>query len=205
MRKHRVLTLAAAALLAGAMASATLSIADAGASGKVPAAASGKVIGMTSGGGNKGYGCVVTAKPGVPVTGKPVKQTVTFSCTETNIQCSGLSSAKECPTSATINGAFTTPPMSCVVRKIGATAKERFTATVRQASGTAKPSGTVAVTFKGDTLYSTGTGSVKDFDGTTKESDSTSFAFPTGACSVGPGTAPVVSSLSAFSVVTFTS
>jgi hypothetical protein len=202
MRNHRVLTLAAAALLAGAMA-ATLSIAEAGASGKVPAAASGKVIGMTSGAGNKG--CTVAAKPGIPVTGKPVKQTMTYSCTETSIQCSGLSSIKECPASVTIKGAITTGAMSCVVRKIGATASEKFTVTVKQDSGTAKPSGSEQMTFKGDTLYSTGIGSVKDFDGTSKVSDSTAFAFPTGACSGVPGSAPVVTSLSSLSIVIFTS
>jgi hypothetical protein len=82
----------------------------------------------------------------------------------------------------TITSVIKTPPISCKNLSAGSGATGRFTATVKQASGVSKPSGSTKVIFKAGTLYTSETGTVKNFDGLTKVSDVTAYQLPTGAC-----------------------
>ena len=109
--------------------------------GLADAAASGKVIGMTSGGGNKGYG-VALMSPGL--SGKRHHQVLTISTPISNVQCSEAhGSPIDCPAGATLTATLSNGSSSCTTFT---TEASTWTGTGRITWDAPSSTGTAAVT-----------------------------------------------------------
>ena len=56
---------------------------------------------------------VVVFSPGIPSSGKPIKQKVAITEYMSNIQCSGFPTSFQCPSSGTLTASLVTPALDC--------------------------------------------------------------------------------------------
>jgi hypothetical protein len=98
---------------------------------------------MTSGGGSKGYGVVLS--PGVG-PGPRVRQSITISAPLSDIQCGGFASPSACPTGGTLIAALTSGPVNCATLATQTT-RWRGELTITWAQGGGATADTVVAPF----------------------------------------------------------